>query len=139
MELEMRVIYALPLLVPTLLGLAACGNSPPPATQVIVQSPPATQVPATQVIVQAPPTTVVPSAPMPPPPPISELVPPPPPSATPTVWQPGHWQYTGVSGNPWNWQHGQYVAVPPGATAWVPGQWQDQDGGWVWRSGHWAA
>jgi hypothetical protein len=120
----MRVIYALPLLVPSLVGLAACDNSPPPTTQVVVQ---------------APPTTVVPSAPMPPPPPMSELVPPPPVSATPTVWQPGHWRYTGVSGNPWNWRAGQYVAVPPGATAWVPGQWQQLQTGWVWREGHWAA
>ena len=70
----MRVIYALPLLVPAVLGLAACDNSPPPATQVVVQPPP---------------TTIVPSAPTPPPPAMSELVPPPPVSATPTVWQPG--------------------------------------------------
>jgi hypothetical protein len=123
MELAMRVIHVLPVLVPSLLGLAACDNSPPP----------------TQVVVQAPPASIVPSAPMPPPPPMSELVPPPPVSATPTVWQPGHWRYTGVSGNAWSWQAGQYVAVPPGATAWVPGQWQQLQTGWVWREGHWAA
>jgi hypothetical protein len=125
MELKMRAIYTLPLLIPGLLALAACGDSPPPQT--------------TQVIVQSPPTMIVPSAPMPPPPPMSELVPPPPPSATPTVWQPGHWQYNGVTGNGWNWQGGKYVGVPPGATAWVPGQWQQQASGWVWREGHWAA
>jgi hypothetical protein len=124
MELNMRVVYALPLLVPVMFGLAACDNSPPPATN--------------QVVVQPPPTTVVPSAPMPPPPPRSELVPPPPASATPTIWQPGHWRYTGVSGNPWNWQGGQYVTVPSGASTWVPGQWQQQGPGWVWREGHWA-
>jgi hypothetical protein len=126
MELEMRVIYALPMLVPAMLGLTACVETSPPPQN-------------TQVVVQQPPATVVSSAPTPPPPPMSELVPPPPPSAVPMVWQPGHWQYNGVSGNGWNWQAGQYVAVPQGATAWVPGQWQQQATGWVWREGHWSA
>ncbi|MDB5403844.1 MAG: hypothetical protein QOD93_6213 [Acetobacteraceae bacterium] len=121
----MRFVLALPLLVPAVLGLAACSDSPPPQT--------------TQVIVQPSPTTVVPTAPMPPPPPMSELVPPPPASAVPTVWQPGHWRYSGIGGNPWTWLGGQYVAVPPGAAAWVPGQWQQQGNGWLWREGHWAA
>jgi hypothetical protein len=121
----MRFIFALPLLVPAVAGLSACGAPPPPQT--------------TQVIVQPQPTAVVPAAPMPPPPPMSELVPPPPPSATPPIWQPGHWRYTGIAGNPWRWQGGQYVALPPGVTAWVPGQWQEQGGGWVWREGHWGA
>ena len=120
----MRFIHGFPVLLGAALGLAACSSDPPPPTQVYIQ--------------QAP-TTVVPAAPMPPPPPISELVPPPPPGAGPTVWQPGHWQYTGLSGNPWSWQKGQYVGVPPGAAAWGPGQWQQQAGGWGWRDGHWAA
>jgi hypothetical protein len=78
-------------------------------------------------------------APMPPPPAHSELVPPPPPSGVPMVWQPGHWQYTGLAGNPWYWQDGKYVAVPPGANTWVPGVWQQQaNGTWMWVSGHWA-
>jgi YXWGXW repeat-containing protein len=120
----MRSIYGLPLLLPAMFGLAGCGDSTPP--------------PSTQVIVQPAPTTVVPMAPMPPPPAMSELVPPPPVSSTPTVWQPGHWRYTGIGSNPWTWANGQYVAVPPGAVAWVPGQWQQQGSGWVWREGHWA-
>ena len=78
----MRVICRLPLIVPAMLGLAACEPSPPPAT--------------TQIIVQQPAGTIVPAAPMPPPPPMSELVPPPPPSSTPTIWQPGHWRYSGI-------------------------------------------
>jgi hypothetical protein len=121
----MRLILVLPLLVPATVGLSACGGTTPPQT--------------TQVIVQPQPAAVVPVAPMPPPPPMPELVPPPPSSATSTIWQPGHWRYTGVEGQPWSWQAGQYVAVPSGATAWVPGQWQQQGGGWVWREGHWAA
>ncbi len=119
----MRPISCMMLTLPVVLTLAACG-SPPPQT--------------TQVIFQQPQPTVVPMAPMPPPPGESELVPPPPPSSVPTVWQPGHWRYTGITSSPWNWQNGQYVAVPPGASAWVPGQWQQQNGGFVWREGHWA-
>jgi WXXGXW repeat (2 copies) len=122
MEQIMRIVYTLAFIVPATLGLAACGSSPPP----------------TQVIVQPAATTVVPASPMPPPPPMSEMVPPPPVSSTPTVWQPGHWRYTGISGGPWSWENGQYVAVPSGSTAWVPGQWQQQGSGWVWREGHWA-
>jgi hypothetical protein len=124
MEQIMRIVYTLAFIVPATLGLTACGGSPRPQT--------------TQVIVQPARTTVVPSAPMPPPPPMSELVPPPPVSSTPMVWQPGHWRYTGISSNPWRWENGQYVSVPKGATAWVPGQWQQQGSGWVWREGHWA-
>lgn len=119
----MRFLRGLPVILPAILGLAACGESPPPQTTVIVQ-------PA--------PTAVVPVAPAPPPPAMSELVPPPPVSSVPTVWQPGHWRYTGIGGSPWSWESGRYTAVPPGATAWVPGQWQQQGGGWVWREGHWA-
>src|SRR5580692_3823978 len=63
MELEMRLVHVVPLIVPTLFGLAGCDDSPPPQ-------------PVNQVIVQPSPTAVVPSAPMPPPPPMSELVPP---------------------------------------------------------------
>jgi hypothetical protein len=122
--MDMRVVYALPLIVPAMLGLAGCASSPPPQT--------------TQVVVQPAQPTIVAAAPMPPPPPMSELVPPPPVSATPTVWQPGHWLYSGIAGSPWTWRSGQYVAVPPGATAWVPGQWQQQGNGFVWREGHWA-
>ena len=118
----MRFIHALSLAIPVGLGFMVCNNL---AAQ-------------TTVIVQSPPTTVVPMSPNKPPPPMSELVPPPPASATPTIWQPGHWQYTGLAGNPWSWVGGKYVTVPAGRTAWVPGQWQQQGMGWVWREGHWA-
>jgi hypothetical protein len=120
----MRIPHTLSLALPAVLSLAACGSPPPPQT--------------TQLIIQPPQTTITPVAPMPPPPAQTELVPPPPASASPTVWQPGHWRFTGLSGAPWTWQSGQYVAVPPGATAWVPGQWQQQNSGFVWREGHWA-
>jgi hypothetical protein len=115
------------LLVPVLFGLSACVNVPAPrGTQVIVQ-------PAPQQV-----ATVL-AAPGPPPPPHSELVPPPPQGARPVVWQPGHWQYTGMAGNPWSWQPGQYVPPPLGQTTWIPGQWlQQPTGAWSWSEGHWA-
>ena len=107
------------------LALAGCTvQAPPPSSEVTIVQPPA--------------TAIVPVSPSPPPLPQAELVPPPPVSATPTVWQPGHWRYTGIAGHPWTWENGQYVAVPAGASAWVPGQWVQQNGGWVWRDGHWA-
>jgi hypothetical protein len=92
------------------------------------------------VIIQQPaqPATVA-EAPAPPPPPHSELVPPPPQGAGPVVWQPGHWEFTGIAGNEWAWQSGQYVPAPAGVTTWVPGRWMQQpNGGWSWIDGHWA-
>jgi hypothetical protein len=78
-------------------------------------------------------------APAPPPPGHSELVPPPPQGSGNVAWQPGHWRYTGDAGNPWAWQSGVYVAVPPGQSVWTPGRWEPQPaGGWVWVEGHWA-
>jgi hypothetical protein len=113
-------------MLPALLGLSACVNVPPPhETQVIVQ-PPQRQV-----------ATVM-AAPGPPPQPRSELVPPPQ-GVGPVVWQPGHWQYTGVAGREWAWQPGQYVPPPLGETTWVPGHWvQQPTGAWSWVEGHWA-
>ena len=120
----MRYPYRALLALPALAVISACGSSPRPAIQVIVQTP-AVQ----QALV----------APGPPPPPHAELVPPPPQGAGPMVWQPGHWRFTGMAGNPWAWQPGQYMPPPPGETAWVPGQWARQPGGgWAWIEGHWA-
>jgi YXWGXW repeat-containing protein len=113
-------------LTSALVALSACVNVPPPQeTHVIVQQP---AQPATALI-----------APGPPPAPQAELVPPPPQGAGSVVWQPGHWMFTGMAGNPWSWQPGQYVPPPMGQTTWVPGHWAQQlSGGWVWMEGHWA-
>src|ERR1700745_4085424 len=87
--------------VAALLGLSACVNvSAPRETQGDVQTPPQQ---ATAFI-----------APGPPPAPHSELVPPPPQGAGPVVWQPGHWMFTGMQGDPWSWQPGHYGTPPPG-------------------------
>lgn len=111
-----------------LIGLSACGGSPPPReTEVIVQPAPQPQPVMAMV------------APMPPPLPHAELVPPPPQGAGPVVWQPGHWEYTGMAGHEWSWQPGQYVPPPPGETTWIPGRWAQQpNGSWAWLGGHWA-
>ena len=81
------------------------------------------------MVMQPPPPTMVPPPPtasVPPPPPHAELVPPPPQGVGPAVWQPGHWDYTGMASNPWSWQGGHYVRPPNGETTWVPGQWSQR-------------
>lgn len=119
----MRAIHTLAFMLPVAFGLAACNSSPPPQT--------------TQIILQQPQATAPMAAPTAPPPAQAELVPPPPASSVPTVWQPGHWRYTGIAGEPWSWQSGQYVAMPMGAHTWVPGQWEAQNGAFIWQEGHW--
>jgi len=107
------------------LALAGCSSREPQTTQVILAPPAPTAMPT--------------MAPAPPPLPHAELVPPPPSSAGPQVWQPGHWRYTGMAGNPWAWEGGRYLAPPPGAYTWVPGRWSPaSDGNWMWTEGHWA-
>lgn len=118
----MRLINASPLLLLALAGCISTSSAPPP-TVTIVHSPSAD---TSQV------------SPTPPPAPMIEQAPPPPSTTTRTVWQPGHWRYTGIQGHEWNWENGQYAAVPSGASAWVPGQWLQQNGQWVWQPGHWA-
>jgi hypothetical protein len=123
------------------LALGACVIEPDATTAMIPPPPPAT-VEAPPAPIEAPPTSVEgppPTAPAPPPSDNAELVPPPPPGAGPMVWQPGHWDYTGMTGNPWSWHDGHYVPPPPGETTWVPGQWsQAPNGSWIWLHGHWA-
>lgn len=119
----MRIAYfTLPLALSAAVVLTGCAE--PPRT--------------TQVIIQQPGQLTPPLSPVPPPTPQPELVPPPPPSSVPTVWQPGHWRYTGEPTAPWSWVGGQYVAVPPGAHSWVQGQWVQESNGWIWQEGHWA-
>jgi len=118
----MRIVPAAVLALPIALGACVSTDTTRPAV--------------TQVITA--PAPVVPMAPLAPPPPQAELVPPPPASTVPTVWQPGHWAYTGNPASPWSWMAGQYVTLPPGDHTWVPGQWIVQGSGYVWQDGHWA-
>ncbi len=115
-------------IIPALLGLSACVREVVPAPQ------------QTQVYLPPPqPMQTVMVAPGPPPAPHAELVPLPPQGSGTVVWQPGHWQYTAMAGNPWAWQPGQYVPPPTGQTTWIPGRWSQQPtGAWSWLEGHWA-
>ena len=93
------------LILPALAVLGGCVRSEPAReTRVIIQQPPQQYQQTVSV------------APGPPPPPRSELVPPPSPGMGPVVWQPGHWMFTGVAGNEWAWQPGQYTPPPQGQT-----------------------
>jgi len=115
------------LFVPALLALAACEGPAQPPLAIVVMQPTA--------VSQA--STLVPG---PPPPAQPELVPPPPAGAGSVAWQPGYWQWTGLSPQPWQWQSGRYVQAPAGQRIWVPGRWvQAPTGGWAWIEGHWAA
>jgi hypothetical protein len=114
--------YPALLAIPAMVAFGGCTAdtaSPVPQASTVIVAP----VPP-QVATVAP----APVAPMPPPP-QSELVPPPPPGSGPVVWQPGHWAYTGVLGNPWSWVSGDYVMPPPGGTTWIPGQWEETSSG----------
>ena len=67
------------------------------------------------------------------------MVPTPPPGVAGIVWQPGHWQWTGQSPQPWQWVAGRYEQAPAGQRMWVPGRWEQAPvGGWSWIEGHWA-
>jgi len=85
-------------------------------------------------------TATVIVAPTAPPPLREEPIPPPRPSSVTTVWETGHWNWTGTE---WVWAHGQYVQAPVTQTAqtaqmtWEPGHWMQQPNGWLWVEGRW--
>lgn len=72
--------------------------------------------------------------PAPIPPPMAETIPKPPVSATPLMWQPGHWDWTGSA---YVWTPGQYVEATGRGGTWMQGYWQKTDSGWAWHQGHW--
>jgi len=74
-----------------------------------------------------------PRPPFPPvPPPRAEVVPPS--RGGRTVWQPGHWRWTGRS---YVWVAGRWVTRGPQFAQYVPGRWVWTRGAWVWRPAHW--
>jgi len=127
MEVTMHRISSALFVLALPAALGACYRSEPQRdTRVIIQQ-------------QPQPQQTVALAPGPPPTPRAELVPPPPQGTGPVIWRPGHWVYTGIAGNEWSWQPGQYMSPPVGETTWVPGHWvQQPNGGWYWVDGHWA-
>jgi len=80
----------------------------------------------------------VPDSPPPPPPPapVVETMPLPPVSASPLIWQPGHWDWNGSG---YVWARGQYVPARGHGNLWVPGWWSRSDAGWVWQPAHWTS
>jgi WXXGXW repeat (2 copies) len=75
-------------------------------------------------------------APYPPPPPLqAEVIPKPPVTATPLMWQPGHWDWTGSG---YTWVPGAYVPAAGHGAMWQQGYWAAApDGSWVWQPAHW--
>ena len=72
--------------------------------------------------------------PAPIPAPMAESIPKPPVSATPLIWQPGHWDWTGSA---YVWVPGQYVTAESHGNSWMPGYWEKATSGWVWHPAHW--
>jgi hypothetical protein len=72
--------------------------------------------------------------PAPVPPPMAETIPKPPVTATPLIWQPGHWDWTASS---YVWTPGQYVAREGHSDMWMSGWWEKTSSGWVWHPAHW--
>jgi hypothetical protein len=80
------------------------------------------------------PTTA--SYPYPPiPAPRPEVIPKPPVTATPLLWEPGHWNWTGAG---YVWQQGRYVPRGNHNGMFMPGWWrQDPSGTYHWVPAHW--
>lgn len=73
--------------------------------------------------------------PAPPPPPRAEVIPKPPVTATPLIWQPGHWNWNGSG---YTWQQGEYVPRDGHGDMYMPGHWVEAPGGgWNWQPAHW--
>jgi len=78
---------------------------------------------------------IVPANPYPPVPPLpAETMPLPPVTATPLIWQPGHWDWTGAG---YAWQPGAFVPQTGHSAQWMPAYWALAGGVWVWQPAHW--
>ena len=70
-----------------------------------------------------------------PPPPYVEALPLQPISEDPLVWQPGHWDWTGVG---YTWREGRWVPKAGHGTQWQAGYWtRGDEGAWHWVPAHW--
>jgi hypothetical protein len=71
----------------------------------------------------------------PPVPPVQvEVIPKPPVTATPLIWQPGHWNWNGTG---YVWEPGQYVPRDGHGDMYMPGYWAQTQAGWAWQPPHW--
>ena len=81
------------------------------------------------------PATTPAAAPYPPvPAPWAETIPNPPVTATPLLWQPGYWDWTGGG---YVWQPGRYVPRDGHSDLFMPGYWKQTPSGYVWQPAHW--
>ena len=71
-----------------------------------------------------------------PPDPIEEAPPEERPVGDNVQWIPGYWAWDDEASN-FLWVSG-FWRVPPPSRHWVPGHWQEVEGGWLWASGFWA-
>jgi hypothetical protein len=73
-----------------------------------------------------------------PPPPVpplqAEVIPKPPVTATPLIWQPGHWDWNGAA---YTWTPGQYIPRDGHGNLYMPGYWSKTTQGWAWQPAHW--
>lgn len=73
-----------------------------------------------------------------PPPPVpplqAEVIPKPPVTATPLIWQPGHWDWNGAA---YVWTPGQYIPRDGHGNLYMPGYWSKTTQGWAWQPAHW--
>jgi hypothetical protein len=134
----MRSLCAGGVAAAALVSLAACSvpQSQPPQ-DMSSQSVPGVVPAQSAVVVPAytPPLQVVTS---PPAQPVAQAEAIPPSPGGGAMWQPGHWQWTGIAGSPWQWVAGEYVVPPTTVSQWMPGHWENRFGqGWVWVDGHW--
>lgn len=68
------------------------------------------------------------------PPPRTETIPNPPVTATPLLWQPGSWDWTGAG---YVWNPGRYVPRDGHSNLFMPGYWKQTPSGYVWQPAHW--
>lgn len=80
------------------------------------------------------PGTTAMSAPPPVPPPRTDPIPMPPVTATPLIFQPGHWDWNGGG---YIWQPGEYVPREGHGSLYMPGYWAQSKSGWQWLPPHW--
>ncbi len=66
--------------------------------------------------------------------PLAEQVPPPPPATVVQIWQPGHFDWDGVT---YVWSPGAWVDRAGRGSLWQDGYWRDMPTGQVWVPAHW--
>lgn len=76
-----------------------------------------------------------PPGPPPVPPPQPETMGIPPVTATPLIWRPGHWDWTGSS---YVWTPGAFEPAGGHTNMFMPGHWElTPGGGYAWQPAHW--